>query len=234
MSASASATPVGRATRPAPADWSSAAQRPAARVRLQRRRTAPATRDHERRDGEQRDGREHGHHHVMRHDLIEVAGNRHAGEGPRRESHRHESHHERGRREPWLARKRAAHDVRPAELFVRGKTDFRERARHVDPEFVRRRILAGVETLAAVVTEVGQVGEVALRKRLAILHGLKHRTVRLAVAAGVAHGHHVLTVADQVIRQHTPPPPCRQSDRTRSQSSSRRRRRSLCRARCRP
>src|SRR5678816_4290905 len=64
--------------------------------------------------------------------------------------------------------------------------------RHVDVELVRRRILAGIQAFAAVVTEVREVGEVGALERHPLLHRLKHRAVRFAVTARVAHDHLVL------------------------------------------
>jgi hypothetical protein len=73
----------------------------------------------------------------------------------------------------------------------------RQRLRNIDPELVRRRVLARVEALAAVVAQVREIGQVALAEREALLDRRETRAVLLAVPAGVAHRHRVRGVLDQ-------------------------------------
>ena len=90
--------------------------------------------------------------------------------------------------------------ARPAVLLVRAQADLGKRPRHVDAELVRRRVLARVETLAAVVAEVGEVIEVGRDKCEALLHRRKDRAKLFAVPARVAHRHHVLAVRDDLLK----------------------------------
>jgi hypothetical protein len=51
---------------------------------------------------------------------------------------------------------------------------------------MRRRILAGVQTRTAVVTQVGQIMNVSFAKLQAPRHGGENRTKALAIAAAIA------------------------------------------------
>ncbi|KAG1179624.1 hypothetical protein G6F35_016218 [Rhizopus arrhizus] len=54
---------------------------------------------------------------------------------------------------------------------------------------MRRRVLTGVQTGAAVVAQVGQIVQVGLAKFQAAGHGREHRAEAFAIAAGVADLH---------------------------------------------
>ena len=71
----------------------------------------------------------------------------------------------------------------------------RERSRDVDRELVRRRILARVQTLAAVVAQVCEISQIPWRKAPPFLHRAENSTVAFAVPAGVAHHHDALGFA---------------------------------------
>ena len=140
-------------------------------------------------------------HRVVGDDAIEIAGRlgrpdvraRHHGQ---RQDHRARCEGHDPCRDDAAPPERGAKRRRPAILFVRCEADLRERPRHVDAELVRRRVLAGVKTLAAVVAQVREIGEIALGERQPVFHGRKHRAISFAVAAGVAHRHHVLAARE--------------------------------------
>jgi hypothetical protein len=72
-------------------------------------------------------------------------------------------------------------------------TELGQRPRDIQHEFMGRGILAGVVAVAAIVAEVGQVVQVLTCKDPSELHGGKHRTESLTVAAGIADRHHPLS-----------------------------------------
>ena len=201
------------------------------------RETGHTNRDGQHAEGE--DGAEQRDHHAVRHDGVEIAGRIHAperaaiadsrGRGEERREQRGEGERDERRMAADERRERA----RPGVVLVRREPDLGERPRHVDAELVRRRVLTRVEALAAVVTQVGQVGQIDARERLALLHRRKHRAVLLAVAAGVAHGEDVRAVGDRVSGQHRRRG-LRPGVRTRFRSSSRYPRGSLAAGRFRP
>ena len=130
------------------------------------------------------------------------------------------------------------------------------RLRHVDREFMRRRVLTGVQAGAAVVAQICQIIDVRLAEFEPPCHRREHRAKAFAVAAGIAdlhlagyfglgrawrHGADRRFAGLRVKRLHAlflesppQPPGCRRCARRRCRWSCRRRRCSLCRARCRP
>ena len=183
------------------------------------------------------------HHHAVGHHDVEVAGRPAETlgiHGPGHDQHQQRQHRNKsqGRGYPVVPERRAK-GWGPAMVLVRAHTDPGERLGHVDPEFVRRRKLTGVQALTAVVAEVGEIGQVRFCEQDPLFHRREHRAVLLAVPAGVAHGHHVFAPRElrerrAVSEPHAapllPPPRVRRPCR----SSSRFLRRIPCAGRCRP
>ena len=109
-----------------------------------------------------------------------------------------------------------------------------QRARHVDVELVRRRILAVRQAGAALVAEIGEVVQVAAAEGAPHLHRREHRAQALAIAAGVADGHQPVGFVQGFSCWHASPLPLRRCGRTPCRWSCRCRRDSPCPARCRP
>ena len=80
----------------------------------------------------------------------------------------------------------AAEGFRPGVFGVGVDPQVGERARQVDRELVRRRVLAGVQAGAAVVAQVGEVMHVVATEFEAPRHRREHRAKAFAVATGVA------------------------------------------------
>src|SRR5262249_14997820 len=114
------------------------------------------------------------------------------------------------------------------------KPNLGHRPGNVDTELVWRRVLAGVETLAAVVAEIRKIGQIALRERRPAFHRREHRAVPLAIPAGIADGHDVLAETYDVIGGHRLRPPRPRFFRKPFRSSSRLPLRSPVRGCCRP
>ena len=127
----------------------------------------------------------------------------------------------------------SAQSARPSTRAVSLQPQLGERCRHVDPELVRRRVLACVVTPATVVTEVGEVCQISIGKRSPQLHRGKDRAKTLAVATGVADRHHASGFFKRR-RWHVAPPPCRRCVRTQYRWSCPTRRRTLSLVCCRP
>ena len=177
---------------------------------------------------------EQGDHRVVRHDPVEAAGRvgvlRKEDLGTREQAQHHgEEQRRRGRAEQQreaAPREQGARPRRPGVAPVGRPADGGQRARHVDPERVRRRILAGVQARAAVVAQVRQVAEVGLREVEAALDGRKDGAEAFAVAAGVADARRVPPRLEEPRRQRRPglrpgvscghagPPPPRPCGRT--------------------
>jgi len=64
------------------------------------------------------------------------------------------------------------------------------RTGHVDFEFMRRRVLAGMKAGAAVMAKIGEVMKIGGGKSEPALHRRKNRAKPLAVAARIANAHH--------------------------------------------
>ena len=127
----------------------------------------------------------------------------------------------------------------PRVLAVGCAADLGHHLRKIELELVRRRVWAGVIARAAVVAQIGHVGEIALGERDAPLERGKDSAVPFAIAAGIADARHALALRDESDRKrsrrrHGVQPPRQRSARTRFQSPCRCPRCSPCRARCRP
>ncbi len=189
---------------------------------------------------EQSDQAEAPRHHAVRHHGVEVAAldrgeeRRAAEDQERGEQHADQRRGQHHRGLEAVAAIRARERRGPGVLLVRRGADLRQRARNVDPELVRRRVLAGVEALAAVVAQVGEVVHVAGGEVEAPLHGREDRAVALAIAAGIADGHLPRALAHQFNGLLHVPPPCPRCVRTPCRWSCRSRRDSPCRECCRP
>ena len=127
----------------------------------------------------------------------------------------------------------------PGILPVRLQADVGEHFRKVQLEFVRRCVLAGVITGAAVVAEVGEVCEVGLGEAQSPLERRKDRAKAFAVTAGVADARHSRALFDQrdgnrSRQRHGARPPLPRCGRRRCRSPCRFRQHSPCRARCPP
>ena len=88
-----------------------------------------------------------------------------------------------------VARERAGEGAGPGIGGVGFGARHRQRLRHIDVEFMRRRELAVGVARAAAVAEIGEIVEVAVGKRAAHFHRRKHRAETLAIAAGIADRH---------------------------------------------
>ena len=88
-----------------------------------------------------------------------------------------------------VARERAGEGAGPGIGRVGLGARHRQRLRHIDVEFMRRRELAVGVAGAAGMAEIGEVVEVAVGKRAAHFHRRKHRAEALAIAAGIADRH---------------------------------------------
>jgi len=126
-----------------------------------------------------------------------------SGRGQRDREHRRgrEAQHE------AVAREEPCERVRPRVLPVGSAADIGEHPREVEGELVRWRVLARRIARAAVVTEVGEVREVALGEVEPALERGKHRAIALAVAARVADRRHPCALRDElrcdrVMRRH--------------------------------
>ena len=193
----------------------------------------PPESDASNREGDQHhqsDGAEQRDHHAMRNDAVEIgldarlsqnAGRRQPRAGQEEGSHR--SRERQCARSAVTAKSRRK-PARPRTLLVRPRPDPRHRSRHVDPELVRRRELARVQTFAAVVAQARQVDEVLLLEDETLLDCREHGAELLAIAARVAHARDVGAVEEQIIHGHAAQPPPRRSGRTPCRSSSRSRR----------
>ena len=135
--------------------------------------------DRHRDQREQKDDPEQAHHHTVRDDGVEVGGPIGWRQSSRRRgSHdRAENHREAESGQQAVPSERDAERARPGVLLIGLQPNLRERLRHVDAELVRRRVLACIQALAAVVTEIREVNEVHLGERLPLFHRRKHRTV---------------------------------------------------------
>ena len=96
-----------------------------------------------------------------------------------------------------IALEQGSQSTRPGVLPVRLHPDVREHLGKIHLEFVRRRVLAGVIARAAVVTEIGEVREVAFGEAQAALERWKDCAEAFAIPAGVADARHALTLFDQ-------------------------------------
>jgi hypothetical protein len=88
-----------------------------------------------------------------------------------------------------VAFEQASERSRPSIGLIAIATEFRQRLRHVDIEFMRRSKLTIVQAGTATVAEVCQVVEISVGERAAHLHGRKDRTKAFAVPAGIADRH---------------------------------------------
>ena len=190
--------------------------------------------------GERRQRAEHADHRGVRHDLVEraplVAVRREEHAAASRQPQRQGEEQGGGRRAQQQREAAALEEPprrgRPGVGPVRRAAQGGERAWQVDPEGMRRGVLADVQALAAVVAEVGQVAEIPFTEVEAPLDGGKHRAESLAVAAGVADAGRMSPFADERERQlrgrrptpscgHGGPPPRRPCGRTRCRSTCR-------------
>ena len=90
--------------------------------------------------------------------------------------------------------------ARPGVVGIALLAELGEGLGNIDPEFMRRGVLAAVETGAAAVAQIGEVAEVGRGEVAAQLHGGEHRAIALAIAAGVADLHVAAGFGDRVIR----------------------------------
>ena len=140
---------------------------------------------------------EQGGHRVMRHQFVERAGARcGVPNSTCRSLQRGKAEDERGDAERGneaddepVARERAGEGAGPGIGRVGLRPRHRERLRHIDVEFMRRRELAVGVAGAAGMAEIGEIVEVAVGKRAAHFHRRKHRAQPLAIAAGIADRH---------------------------------------------
>ena len=80
----------------------------------------------------------------------------------------------------------AANHSGPGIFPIRLHPYLRQHLWYIDGEFVRRSVLARVETFRAVVAEVREVIQIALGKLQPALHRRKHGAEAFAIAAGIA------------------------------------------------
>ena len=123
---------------------------------------------------------------------------------------------------------------RPGELAISIGAQLGHQFGNIDAELMGRRVLAGVITVAAIETEIGEIGEIGFGENAALLHRRKHRAVSFAVTAGVADRHLPRAVFDQIKIRHSAPPPARRSGRKPNRWSSRIPPDNLCREYCPP
>ena len=196
---------------------------------------------HERHDRIEERRAEQRRHRIVRHQLVERARAGMDAEQHRRSCQCGEAEDEGGDaerrddadRKP-VAREQAGEGARPGIGGIGIGAHDRQRLRHVDVEFVRRRELAVDVAGAAAVAEIGEIVEVAVGKRAAHFHRREHRAEAFAVAAGIADRHQPVGFLEDSSSVHFAPLPVPRSVRTRCRWSCRCRRRSPCRARCRP
>ena len=123
--------------------------------------------------------------------------------------------------------------LREGEVFPAVLPDIGQRLRQVQVELVRGGVLAGVVAAAAVVAEVRQLREVAVAEGALGVQCREHRTIALAIAAGIAD----LGLAAGFLEQislHGRRPPCLRCVRRRCRWSCRNRRGSPGRGSTRP
>ena len=132
----------------------------------------------------------------MRHQHIEGAlADMHAPEQLRRDHRQHQPHSQRQRggddhhqRQP-VALKQPRERARPGEFGPCLGAPLCKRQRHIDGEFMRRRILAGMIAGPAMMAEIGKLRRIADIEQAAAFHRRKDGAEPLAIAAGIADLH---------------------------------------------
>ena len=76
---------------------------------------------------------------------------------------------------------------RPGELAIGIGAQFGHQLGYIDTEFMGRRVLAGVITVAAIEAKIGKIGQIRLGENAALFHRRKDRAVPFAVTARVAN-----------------------------------------------
>jgi hypothetical protein len=94
--------------------------------------------------------------------------------------------------------KHAGQKTRPGKILVYLKPELGEGLGDVYSELMRRGILAGIITPAAIVAEVGQVFQILLRESSAQLHSRVNRAESLTIAAGITDRHHSFGLIQQI------------------------------------
>src|SRR6266540_1491116 len=84
-----------------------------------------------------------------------------------------------------------------SEFPIRLHAQLRHELRNVHRKFMRRRVLAGVVTVAAIEAQVGEISQVGFGKIPAQLQRGKNRAVALAITASVADRHLSLAFFEQ-------------------------------------
>jgi len=129
---------------------------------------------------------EEAHHHTVWYGGIKVA----TGSAPR------EGQGQRNEQDGKPARcPSPANHAWPAIFPVGIHAYFRQRFGDIYGEFVRRRVLAGVEAFRAVVAEVRQVIQIGLGKNQPPFHGRKYGAEAFAIAARVTNRHETISFA---------------------------------------
>ncbi|MNS41901.1 hypothetical protein D3C72_742680 [compost metagenome] len=156
---------------------------------------APEARDAHR-QGQHRKPEHHAKHQrqrVVREHGIEVAGHGLMKQSARHQHGQHQKQRQAAggsqRQDQPVALVQRAQRGGPGVVGVGLHAHLGHGLRHVHREFMRRRVLAGVQTGAAVVAQVGQVVQVGLAEFQSARHRRKHRAEPFAIAAGVAYLH---------------------------------------------
>ncbi len=129
----------------------------------------------------------------MRKDRIEIAGQRLVHQAAAHRDREHEKQREAAGERQCYRQSRALIQPpqrrRPGIVLIGLYPHLRHRLRHVEREFVRRGILAGIQARAAVVAQIGKVMRIGLVELQPAGHCREHRAKPLAIAAGVADLH---------------------------------------------